>query len=163
MSAYELPLAINKSSLQFLSVDSTRLALADRFYREHGYKVKCTAQERVFVLSMANEWIAAARFVPQGSGHYWLRNLLVAPEYRGGGLASHLLNQVKPLIVPQGCYCFALPHLINFYTRLAFDRDPQHCPADIAAIYSRYRTRGRDWVLMGYQQQDQKLFYPIHK
>lgn len=153
MSVCEPSSTINESAFLLLSLEPARLALADRFYRSFGYKVKCAPQERVFVLSsLEGEWIAAARFVPQSSGHYWLRNLLVAPAYRGQGLASRLLNQVKPLLAPRGCYCFALPHLTDFYTRLTFERDPHHCPADIAAIHSRYRTRGRDWVLMGYQQ-----------
>ncbi len=153
MSVCESSPQINESAVVLLSLEPVRLALADRFYRTHGYKVKCAPHERVFVLSSPEgEWVAAARFVPQSSGHYWLRNLLVAPAYRGQGLATRLLNQVKPLIAPRGCYCFALPHLTDFYARLTFERDPQHCPIDIAAIHSRYRARGRDWVLMGYQQ-----------
>lgn len=135
-------------------LEPERLALVDRFYRDHGYKLRCATHERVFVLSSpAGEWVAAARLIPQVSGHYWLRNLLVAPALRGCGLASRLVREIKPAIFPLGCYCFALPHLTDFYSRLGFKTNPVHCPADIAALHARYRSRGRDWVLMGYQQE----------
>lgn len=143
----------NLLKCSFQALEPGRLALADRFYRAHGYKVKCAPNERVFAfVSEKNEWIGALRLVPQGSGHYWLRNLLVAPPYRGQGFASRLLIASKPAIYPQGCYCFALPHLIPFYQRIGFESSPAHCPPDIAAKYAQYRARGRDWVLMGYLQ-----------
>jgi GNAT superfamily N-acetyltransferase len=154
MSVCEPVCAVNLSSYSFQPLEPARLALADRFYRTHGYKVKCGPSERVFALvSLTGELVAVARFVPQASGHYWLRNLLVTPELRGYGLASRLLRETRSIIFPAGCYCFALRHLVDFYSHLEFETSPGHCPADIAAIYERYRSRGRDWVLMGYKQQ----------
>lgn len=136
----------------FQAIEPARLALVDRFYRSHGYKVKCATNEQVFVfVNAAGDFVAAARFVPQSSGHYWLRNLLVDPRARGQGLASRLMNECKPQIAPLGCYCFALPHLTGFYRRLDFELNPDHCPADILTNYQKYRARGRDWILMGYQ------------
>ncbi|HTF94832.1 MAG TPA: GNAT family N-acetyltransferase [Cellvibrio sp.] len=153
MTVFESVVSVQLPPYLFQSVAPERYALVDRFYRAQGYKVKCTEQEKLFVLCLpTGELIAAVRLVPQGSGHYWLRNLLVAPEWRNGGLASALLNHLKPAIAPYGCYFFALPHLLGLYQRLDFDRNPSHCPADIAAIYEKYRSRGRDWVLMGYIQ-----------
>lgn len=138
---------------EFYQLTPERLALADRFYRNQGYKVKCAPTERVFALiGAAGDWLSAVRLVPQSSGHYWLRNLLVAPEFRNRGLASQLLSETRRVIFPKGCYCFALPHLTDFYVRSGFELAPAHCPADIRAVYERYRSRGRDWVLMGYQQ-----------
>ncbi|HEY8941744.1 MAG TPA: GNAT family N-acetyltransferase [Cellvibrio sp.] len=137
----------------FHAIEPARLALVDRFYRNHGYKVKCAANEQVFVLAnAAGDFVAAARFVPQSSGHYWLRNLLVDPQQRGQGLASYLMIECKPRLAPRGCYCFALPHLSGFYQRLGFELNPGHCPADILANYQKYRARGRDWLLMGCKQ-----------
>ncbi|WP_039913322.1 GNAT family N-acetyltransferase [Cellvibrio mixtus] len=153
MSVCEANLPLNNSPFLFQLIDPARLALVDRFYRSHGYKVKCAASERVFALAdSTGDFIAAARLVPQASGHYWLRNLLVSPQWRGRGLASGLMMDCKPHLAPLGCYCFALPHLTEFYRRLGFDINPVHCPADILANYQKYRSRGRDWVLMGYKQ-----------
>ncbi len=156
------------SAIHFLREPTDRYALVDRFYRSQGYKVKAASIETLFTLhhigqsedieqsrdikqSGAAEIIAAARLVPQSSGHYWLRNLLVAKDWRGKGLASSLMQQLLPLLAPQGCYCFALPHLHEFYTRLGFNLEPEHCPDDIRQKHKQYRDRGRDWLLMGYR------------
>lgn len=130
-----------------------RFALVDRFYRFQGYKVKCGEIERVYTMANGGEgFIAAARLVPQRSGHYWLRNLLVASDWRGQGIATELMQKLLPDLAPLGCYCFALPHLTDFYVALGFTQNPSHCPDDILRTYNTYRTRGRDWVLMGYIQ-----------
>lgn len=142
--------------ISFCCEEPERYPLVDRFYRAQGYKVKTAATESVYVIydtagagdSMGI--IAAARLVPQSSGHFWLRNLLVAKDRRGQGLASALLQYLLPLIHPKGCYCFALPHLEQFYDRLGYQLDPHHCPVDIQQKYQQYRARGRDWLLMGY-------------
>jgi len=140
-------------SYEFQLIEPVRFALVDRFYRAQGYKVKCGVTERVYTIATGRDsFIAAARLVPQSSGHYWLRNLLVAAEWRGRGIATGLMRQLLPDLTPQGCYCFALPHLTDFYAGLGFTQNPSHCPEDILRTYNTYRARGRDWVLMGYIQ-----------
>jgi GNAT superfamily N-acetyltransferase len=135
------------------SIEPVRFALVERFYRAQGYKVKFGVNERIYAIENQRDgFIAAVRLVPQSSGHYWLRNLLVAAEWRGRGIATGLMRQLLPDLTPQGCYCFALPHLTDFYADLGFTRNPSHCPDDILRTYNTYRARGRDWVLMGYIQ-----------
>jgi GNAT superfamily N-acetyltransferase len=168
MSAIRLPLALNQAfkappDYVFYQEQPERYPLVDRFYRRQGYKVKVAANESLFVMyntaaqidrdtqSASAEMMAAARLVPQSSGHFWLRNLLVAKEHRAKGVASALMQQLLPLIAPQGCYCFALPHLEVFYKRLGFALQPDHCPDDIQQKYQQYRAKGRDWLLMGYK------------
>lgn len=131
-------------------IEPERFGLIDRFYRAQGYKVKCAANEQVYAAVNEEGIFAAARLVPQQSGHYWLRNLLVASDKRGQGVASRLMQNLLPDLAPQGCYCFALPHLCDFYTALGFVQNPPHCPEDILRTYHVYRNRGRDWLLMGY-------------
>lgn len=138
---------------KFQRVELESFALVDRFYRSHGYKVKCASNERVYsLIDPTGCYIAAGRLVPQSSGHYWLRNLLVASDQRGQGLATGLMRQLLPDLSPKSCYCFALSHLTHFYTALGFTQNPAHCPDDILCTYNTYRSRGRDWVLMGYSQ-----------
>jgi len=128
-------------------------ALVDRFYRSQGYKVKCAANERVYTQTHQGEgFVAAARLVPQQSGHYWLRNLLVKDVWRGQGLATGLMRSMLQDIAPQGCYCFALPHLSVFYEDLGFIHEPADCPDEIVRKFQTYRSRGRDWLLMGYRE-----------
>ncbi len=137
----------------FRLIDPESHPLIDRFYRAQGYKVKCGAKERVYAIAAESKGIiATARLVPQSSGHFWLRNLLVANDWRGQGIATGLMLQLLPNLAPQGCYCFALPHLTDFYSTLGFTQNPAHCPEDILRTYKTYRSRGRDWVLMGFIQ-----------
>jgi GNAT superfamily N-acetyltransferase len=146
-------LSTGDKSCVFQPVESERFALVDRFYRAQGYKVKCGVNERVYVMADKDGgFIAAARLVPQSSGHYWMRNLLVTSDWRGQGIATSLMLKLLPDLTPRGCYCFALPHLGDFYAALGFVQNPSHCPEDILRTYNTYRTRGRDWVLMGYIQ-----------
>ncbi|WP_062065164.1 GNAT family N-acetyltransferase [Cellvibrio sp. OA-2007] len=134
-------------------VEPASFPLIDRFYRAQGYKVKCGTSELVYAIAAESEgFIAAARLLPQTSGHFWLRNLLVANDWRGQGIATGLMQQLLPNLAPQGCYCFALPHLTGFYSALDFTQNPTHCPEDILRTYTTYRARGRDWVLMGFIQ-----------
>lgn len=139
----------------FCLVQPERFALVERFYRGQGYKIKCAHSELVFAITAqaneveAGEFIAAVRLLPQPSGNYWLRNLLVAKDWRGQGIASQLMHFTLASIKAQGCYCFALRHLQDFYLKLGLDLQPAHCPADIQQKYDQYRARGRDWLLMG--------------
>lgn len=144
------PVMHNKYACQH--IDPTQFALVDRFYRTHGYNVKCNTNERIYSVNNTDIFIAAVRLVPQRSGHYWLRNLLVASDWRGQGIATGLMQYLMSDLTTQGCYCFALPHLTNFYTALGFIQNPPHCPDDILCTYNTYRARGRDWALMGYIQ-----------
>lgn len=136
-------------------VAPARFACIDRFYREQGHKVKCAPNETVFSLSIwlnspaLDTVVAAARLVPQLSGDFWLRNLLVAKDCRGQGMARRLMVELLAQIPPNGCYCYALPHLKAFYLSLGFELQPVHCPPDIKQKYEQYRARGRDWLLMG--------------
>lgn len=140
-------------ALVFQCIEPERFALIDRFYRAQGYKVKCAVSERIYaVVHDSKGFIATTRLVPQTSGHYWLRNLLVANDWRGQGIATKLMQGLLPELAPSGCYCFALPHLTQFYAALGFIQNPSHCPEDILRTYNTYRARGRDWVLMGYIQ-----------
>jgi GNAT superfamily N-acetyltransferase len=157
MAVTEFPLVLDGTADCIFCVEQPeRYPLVDRFYRNQGYKVKTAANESIYVLYSVSEngqvadIIAAARLIPQSSGHFWLRNLLVAKDRRGQGLASALMQQLLPFMNPLGCYCFALPHLEQFYQRLGFSLQPAHCPGDIQQKYQQYRARGRDWLLMGY-------------
>lgn len=140
----------NSSALVFSAVPVERYALIERFYRAQGYKVRIAQNECIYVVYNAAEIVAAVRLVPQISGHFWLRNLLVAKTWRAQGVATGLMQYLLAFMQGRGCYCFALPHLQLFYEQLGFGLQPPHCPNDIQQKYQQYRTRGRDWLLMGY-------------
>lgn len=147
----ELPELLTQELLHFEQAAPLSVPLVDKFYQAQGYKIKCGRNERVFTLSHPEKGIiAAARLVPQGAD-YWLRNLLVARFWREKGLGKLLMQTLLPELYPGACYCFALKHVEEFYSKLDFQcLLPEDCNSQIAQRYQQYRSRGRDWVLMGY-------------
>ena len=136
---------------QFSIVHELRLPLVNRFYSSCNYRVKCGRFEKTYTLSYQGEIIAAARLIPQRSGHFLLRNLCVKPSLRHQGIASHLIRLLMPALAPANCYCYALPHLQNFYLALDFLHfTPQQVPDDIREMYIRHCERKRGWILMGF-------------
>ncbi len=140
----------------FKCVDELHLPLVNRFYTSCNYNVKCGRQDRVFSLSQQGKIIAAARLMPHPQGHFLLRNLCVAPEARNQGVATYLLTQILAELIPTtsstvSCYCYALPHLQNFYVALGFKHlTIEQVPQDIAEAHLRNGARKRGWILMGY-------------
>jgi predicted GNAT family N-acyltransferase len=139
----------------FNGVDELRLPLVNRFYTSCNYNVKCGRRDRVFSLTRYGEIIAAARLMPHSQGYFLLRNLCVAPEVRSQGVATYLLTKILAELLltncTVGCYCYALPHLQNFYLALGFKRlTIEQVPQDVAETHIRNCARKRGWVLMGY-------------
>jgi len=135
----------------FEPVTELRLPLVNRFYSDCNYRVKCGRFERVYSLTYNGSIIAAARVIPQRSGHFLLRNLCVKPELRNQGVASYFLRAIVAALGGAACYCYALPHLQHFYFSLGFLLlSHEQVPADIADMYVRRRSRKRGWILMGY-------------
>lgn len=142
---------VDLESCIFEFVSELRLPLVNRFYSGCNYRVKCGRFERVYSLSAGGKIIAAARLIPQRSGHYLLRNLCVEPGLRNQGIASYLLRATLASLVEANCYCYALPHLQKFYLSLQFKHfTPDQVPYDISEMYMRHCLRKRGWILMGY-------------
>ncbi|RYE57550.1 MAG: N-acetyltransferase [Sphingobacteriales bacterium] len=142
---------INLESCTFERVSELRLPLVNRFYSSCNYRVKCGRLERIFSLSLGGNIIAAARLIPQHAGHYLLRNLCVDPDLRGQGIASYLMRATLTILGDANCYCYALPHLQNFYLSLNFQHfTPDQVPTDISDMHIRHCSRKRGWILMGY-------------
>lgn len=132
-------------------LDSVRFPLAEAFYRAHKYKIGLGRQERIFIATQTEGQspVAAARLLAAGDQAYWLRNLLVEKNLRGNGLGRQLMTYLLTQINPQACYCFALPDVTGFYLQLGFVQPPlQTCPELVQQQYRKYKSRGRDWVLM---------------
>jgi len=142
---------VDLETCAFDLISELRLPLVNRFYSSCNYRVKCGRFERVYSLSADGKIIAAARLIPQRSGHYLLRNLCVEPGLRNQGVASYLLRATLANLGSANCYCYALPHLQHFYLSLKFTHfTPEQVPYDISEMYIRHRSRNRGWILMGY-------------
>lgn len=154
MNAPHFPELNSHAILKFQEVSPEMHPLVEHFYRDNGYKFRCGRQERLFVVRCSEsgaqqDIIAAARLLPRQQNTYWLRNMLVTKEKRNAGVGSYFMHEILAHIAPGGCYCFALPQVVDFYQRLGFSLEvAEQCPPDIATEYRRYKSRGRDWVLM---------------
>lgn len=143
--------AIDLEACSVELVSELRLPLVNRFYSDCNYSVKCGRLDRVYSLSVAGKIIAAARLIPQQSGCYLLRNLCVEPKLRNQGVASYLLRATLSRLNKINCYCYALPHLQNFYLALSFQYlNLEQVPAEIAEMHVRNCARKRGWILMGF-------------
>lgn len=143
--------AIAADTCRFDAMEPARFPLVDRFYSNCKYKVKCGRLDRVYCLSHEGHIVAAARLIAHSSGELLLRNLCVAPALRRQGLARRFMHLLLAAITPQGCYCFALPHLQEFYLALDFKLlTPDQVPTETAILARRYSERKRDWLLMGH-------------
>lgn len=133
-------------------MSGVRRPLIEHFYHQQGYKIRCGREERLFALNLTGEGIVAGvRLVPMAEKCYWLRNLLVAKAWQGRGLGRSLMKEMLAEINPACCYCFALHEVVGFYKALGFKLiSPSDCLEAIAQQYLKYKSRGRDWRLMGY-------------
>jgi len=149
---------IDLDACAFELINELRLPLVNRFYSSCNYRVKCGRFERVYSFNASGKIIAAARLIPQRSGHFLLRNLCVDPGLRGQGIASYFMRAILTNLDGAHCYCYALPHLQHFYVSLDFKHlTPDQVPHDISDMYVRHRSRKRDWVLMGYINEHEQL------
>jgi len=147
----ECPLFVTHDGFIVEQVAAIKMPLVDKFYQSQGYKIKCGRHERVFSLTHPSYGIVgAARLVPQADD-YWLRNMLIASELRHHGLGTLFIKKILSELQPGNCYCFSTTHAEAFYTKLKFQHlTPEECNTLVAARYEQYRSRGRDWILMGF-------------
>ena len=133
-------------------IEELRLPLANRFYADCNYHVKCGRLDRVYTCELKGKIIAAARLLDSAPNCLLLRNVCVLPEHRNQGIATYLLKSIFASISPNNCYCFALPHLKDFYLALGFSElEVLQVPQEIAELHIRNQSRKRGWLLMGLQ------------
>lgn len=109
--------------------------LADKFYRSQRPPMRSNAGGAIWVAEN-NEIIAAMR-LREVEGGLWLTSLLVAPSWRGQGVAGQLLETA--LADSQApVWLFCNPELQAFYQRLGFNAELP-LPASLQQRLSRYQ------------------------
>lgn len=151
--------AVNTYALNIVA--TLHLPLVERFYADNGYRVKCGRLDRVYTFTLNGKIVAAARLILQHSDTYLLRNLCVATDYRRQGIASQLLSEILPQLIPKNCYCFISATLQRFYEDVGFaclavdevildNLVLDIVPVEITDMHVRQRKRKRGWILMGF-------------
>ncbi|WP_144210861.1 GNAT family N-acetyltransferase [Shewanella donghaensis] len=96
-----------------------------------------------------NNIIAVVRIKPIGQ-YQLVTGLVVASEYRGGGLAHRLLAFIAEKLKCEQCFVFALPHLTQLYKEHGFN-EVKLATNDIQQLYLKHHSPQKPLVLMQLQ------------
>ena len=136
-------------SVQWLS--NLEVPLANKFYREHGFRGSAKRHERCAVVRDEHRTIIACGYLRNYSEFTLLAGVAVAPSYQGRGVARLLLQKLSEAFDAQ-TYTFPYLHLQAFYESLGFQR----CESDdetsqVSDLYHRYLSQGREITMMVYE------------
>lgn len=119
----------------------------NKFYRSQKHKGSASGDERVFVIFLQEDIIAAVRLVPH-DGFYWLRSLYVKSELRGQNLGQKLLTLVHQKITLP-IYCFPYTHLEGFYLNSGYSLlTLEQLPQPLNQLFVKYQGKGSGIICM---------------
>ncbi|GAB3100249.1 GNAT family N-acetyltransferase [Aestuariicella hydrocarbonica] len=134
---------------QLERLSDLQIPLINKFYKQCRYSSKAGRGEVLYVLKGAAGIVAAVRLEPKSDGWYFLRAMCVAPELRGQGVGTQLLQGLVSFLRENPCYCYPFQHLESFYAQVGFQsKDPQQAPAFMSEAFQRYTQQGRKIILM---------------
>lgn len=128
-----------KADLQCRELDRVSLPLANKFYRQHGSKMRARGDEAVW-LAEQDGICGALRLRAVGRGH-WLTGLFTRPDCRKKGVASLLVSHVLAR-TNRPVWLFCHPDLVPFYGRFGFDSCCR-LPEELTSRLARYRLKQR--------------------
>jgi GNAT superfamily N-acetyltransferase len=117
-------------------------------YAEWGYGAGANPEDTILLAESDGELLGIVRRTDE-SGTLMLRGMQVAPEARGQGVGTRLLESFVRGLDGRECYCIPYAHLVAFYRRAGFEvQAPEGAPAFLAERLSGYRAAGLDVILM---------------
>lgn len=135
---------------RFEQLAELQIPLVNKFYKQSRYSSKAGRGEVIFVLKGQSGIVAAVRLEPKNNHWFFLRAMCVAPELRGQGIGTQLLNHMQDFLSRHSVYCFPFGHLQNFYEMAGFTlHSPDEVPSFIRDPFSRYQLQGRKICMMG--------------
>ena len=133
-------------------LDSVKVPLVKRFYKEHYPTGKANKSELIYSLELDGQLCGVVRFRTIEDARL-LTGMAISKEYRGKQLGSKLMDYCVLHTLTEKDYCFAYSHLTNFYNRHQFTQiDPNELPNGLRVLYGRYSNSGKDLIPMHYQQ-----------
>lgn len=151
--------SIQSYSVHWLS--NVEMLLANKFYREHGFRGKAKRHEYCAVVRDERRAIAACGYVRDYKEFRLLAGVAVDPAHQGRGVARLLLETLSESFDIH-TYTFPYTHLMTFYTSLGFkpcevevevdeaDLAEGGAPSSVSNLYQGYRDQGRDIRMMVY-------------
>ncbi len=135
------------------AIENIQLPLVNRFYKDCRYSAKAGRGEFVYVVRERGVIVAAVRLQSKPDWLF-LRSMCVAPEFRGQGIGSLLLDGLGALLSQHHCFCYPFEHLHDFYAEGGFSLvsecqgAEQEIPQFMTEPLERYRKQGRKLILM---------------
>lgn len=117
-------------------------------YQQWGYGGGVTPHDVVFLAERDGEIVGIVRETEE-HGVLLLRGMQVSPGEQRRGVGSLLLRAFMGRLNGRECYCVPYTHLIDFYARSGFERDPEDlAPGFLQERLAKYRNEGRSVLLM---------------
>lgn len=133
-------------------VPSLWFPLAKKFYQAHYPSGKPNKADPIWVVRDKGKILTAVRLKPC-SGVQLLTAMVTEPSHRNMGLGSHLISSIHPALSVMPSYCFALTHLVSFYSANHFTTVPvEMLPEELASRFNAYTAQGRNLTPMRYHR-----------
>ena len=131
-------------------VPSLWFPLVKKFYQEHYPSGKPNKAEPIWVIRHNSKVVCSVR-LKQFRQVQLLTAMVTEPSYRKIGLGSHLIHSLHNELSKLPSYCFALTHLVPFYTInhfIAVSSDT--LPDELKSRFQAYSAQGRKITPMRY-------------
>lgn len=139
---------MSKQRIELL--DPIKLPLITKLYKAHYPSGKAKKNETTIVGYLDNQIVSVVRF-RFIDPYRLLTGMLVIPEQRGYGFANELMQYCQQNELKEKDYCFAYPHLEQFYKANGFHTiEPTKLPPPLELLYSRYTNCGKALIPMQY-------------
>ncbi|ETX09934.1 acetyltransferase [Marinomonas ushuaiensis DSM 15871] len=131
-------------------VPSLWFPLVKKFYQEHYPSGKPNKADPIWAIRHNGKVICAVRLKKIGNEQL-LTAMVTDPTYRNIGLGSHLINDIQPALNQLPSYCFALTHLVPFYSENHFSViSPDLLSEELKSRFYSYSLQGRKITAMHY-------------
>lgn len=135
-----------------LWLSNLEIPLANKFYRQHGFRGKAKRHQPCAVVKNSQDKIIGCGYLRDYGTFKLLAGVAVAPDYQGRGVAR-LLLQLLAEHFDQQTYTFPYQPLLPLYQSLGFKCiEPElETQQSVSSLYQTYLKQGRSIALMVFE------------
>lgn len=130
-------------------LSSQEIPLANKFYRQHGFRGKAKRHQPCAVVKNCHAEIIGCGYLRDYDTFKLLAGVAVAPDHQGLGVARLLLQLLAEQFDPQ-TYTFPYQPLLSLYQSLGFRCIEPKSQQPVSSLYQTYINQGRSITLMVY-------------
>lgn len=136
------------NQIHISQLDPIKLPLVQKLYKAFYPSAKPKKNELILVAYAEKELAAVVR-LRSVEEFRLLTGMLVIPKFRGLGIGKELLTYCQNKVLSEGDFCFAYPHLENYYSEHGFsNEDAGALPDILKKMYARYTINGKQLTAM---------------